>query len=59
MRKVDAAKERIDKMISQEQHSGPLSEGEERDDDYTSSRKDYDGKWNKDDGPQSSTTEKA
>lgn len=33
MRKVDAAKERIDKLISQE-HSGPLSEGEDRDEDY-------------------------
>ena len=46
MRKVDAAKERIDKLLSEDKrhHTGPLSEGEERDDDYID-RKEYDGKW--------------
>lgn len=39
--KVDAAKERIDRMLGEnKRHSGPLSEGEERDDDYIE-RKDY------------------
>jgi len=42
MRKVDAAKERIDRMLSDDKrHTGPLSEGEERDEDYID-RKDYD-----------------
>ncbi|XP_022193411.2 tetratricopeptide repeat protein 14 homolog isoform X3 [Nilaparvata lugens] len=54
MRKVESAKERIDKMIgdqAEKRHSGPLSEGEERDDDYID-RKDYDGKWGKEpEGP--------
>lgn len=48
MRKVDLAKERIDKLLSEDKrHTGPLSEGEERDDDYIE-RKDYEGKWSKD-----------
>ncbi|XP_075213498.1 uncharacterized protein LOC142319753 isoform X2 [Lycorma delicatula] len=45
MRKVGAAKEQIDKLIAEEKrHTGPLSEGEERDDEYID-RKEYDGKW--------------
>ncbi|XP_046676790.1 uncharacterized protein LOC124364975 isoform X2 [Homalodisca vitripennis] len=39
---VDAVKERIDRMLGEDKrHTGPLSEGEERDDDYID-RKDYD-----------------
>ncbi|KAL1123972.1 hypothetical protein AAG570_001742 [Ranatra chinensis] len=40
MRKVDAAKERIDKLIAQH----PSSQLSDRDDDYVD-RKEYDGKW--------------
>uniref|UniRef100_A0A1B6CYS6 Uncharacterized protein n=2 Tax=Clastoptera arizonana TaxID=38151 RepID=A0A1B6CYS6_9HEMI len=58
MRKVDLAKERIDKILSEEKrHTGPLSEGEERDEEYID-RKEYEGKWTKDQSPDNKSDKK-